>query len=126
MTCIGQDSNPRSVGQKPIVLSNTPWLLFGWWSKFQLFYVLIIYVYNQIDRDLDFAHFLYKFLNFEVVLTSEINYITCLYIKMYEKAHLVSDFRKKISPRLGLEPTKWDKKWVFVCQSFARRTARII
>ena len=25
---------------------------------------------------------------------------------MYEKAHLISDFRKKISPRLGLEPTK--------------------
>ena len=50
---------------------------------------------SQIDRDLDFAHFLYKFLIFEVVLTSEINYITCLYIKMYEKAHLLSDFRKK-------------------------------
>ena len=45
---------------------------------------------------------------------------------MYEKAHLISDFRKKKSPRLGLEPTKWDKKWVFVCQSFSERTVRII
>ena len=25
---------------------------------------------------------------------------------MYEKGHLITDFRKKISPRLGLEPTK--------------------
>ena len=25
---------------------------------------------------------------------------------MYEKAHLISDFRKKISPWVGLEPTK--------------------
>ena len=27
-------------------------------------------------------------------------------IGIYEKAHLISDFRKKISPWLGLEPTK--------------------
>ena len=26
-------------------------------------------------------------------------------IRIYEKAHLISDFRKKISPQLGLEPT---------------------
>ena len=26
--------------------------------------------------------------------------------RIYKRAHLVSDFRKKISPRLGLEPTK--------------------
>ena len=26
--------------------------------------------------------------------------------RIYEKAHLISDFRKKISPWLGLEPTK--------------------
>ena len=25
---------------------------------------------------------------------------------MYKKAHLISDFRKKISPQVGLEPTK--------------------
>ena len=25
---------------------------------------------------------------------------------MYKKAHLISDFRKKISPQLGFEPTK--------------------
>ena len=24
---------------------------------------------------------------------------------MYKKAHLISDFRKKVSPQLGLEPT---------------------
>ena len=26
-------------------------------------------------------------------------------IRMYKKAHLISDFRKKVSPQLGLEPT---------------------
>ena len=31
---------------------------------------------TQIDRDHDFAHFLYKSLSFEVVLTFDIYYIT--------------------------------------------------
>ena len=30
----------------------------------------------------------------------------CKCIRIYEKAHLRSDFRKKIFPWLGLEPTK--------------------
>ena len=44
---------------------------------------------------------------------------------MYKKAHLVSDFRKKISPQLGLEPTKWDKKWVFAWISFSERERKV-
>ena len=44
---------------------------------------------------------------------------------MYKEAHLLSDFRKKISPRLGLEPTKWDKKWVFIWISFPERERKV-
>ena len=44
---------------------------------------------------------------------------------MYKKAHLESDFRKKKSPRLGLEPTKWDKKWVSAWKSFSERERRV-
>ena len=42
-------------------------------------------------------------MSFEAVLTSEVYYMNLEYIK---KAHLISDFKKRISPWLGLEPTK--------------------
>ena len=41
-----------------------------------------------------------------MVLTSEIYYITFECSKLGKKAHVISDFIKKISPQVGLEPTK--------------------
>ena len=57
-----------------------------------------------IDRN--FAHCLHKFMNFETVLTSEVITGISNVLECTKKAHLVSDFRKKIPPWVGLEPTK--------------------
>ena len=67
---------------------------------------------------------MYKFLSHEVVLTSEIYYITFYYITIYEKAHLILDFRKKKSPQVGLEPTKMRqdlKKSVYILPAHAEK-----
>jgi hypothetical protein len=58
-----------------------------------------MYVYIN-KSGLRFPHFL----SFEVVLTSEVYYK--LHIRINEISHLISDFRKKIPPWLGLEPMK--------------------
>ena len=44
---------------------------------------------------------------------------------MYKKAHLISDFRKKISPRLGLEPTKMRQKVSLCLIEFSERERKI-
>ena len=46
----------------------------------QIFNHFIMYT-TQIDRDRDFAHFLYKFMSFEAVLTSEVYYMNLEYMK---------------------------------------------
>ena len=50
----------------------------AWWKKLQFLnfiYQLLKMYATQIDPHHDFAHFLYKFLRFEVVMTSE-DYMT--------------------------------------------------
>ena len=46
---------------------------------------------------------------------------------MYKKAHLISDFRKKISPQLGLEPTKvrQDLKKSMAMRGWAKYKSRV-
>ena len=62
---------------------------------------------TQIDRDRDFAHFLYKFLSFEVVLPLEIYYIT---LEDMKKVHLISDFRKKSISSGGARTHEYETK----------------
>ena len=44
---------------------------------------------------------------------------------MYKKNPFIIRFQKKISPQVGLEPTKWDKKWVLVWLSFSERERKV-
>ena len=46
---------------------------------------------------------------------------------MYKKAHLISDFRKKKSPQVGLEPTKMrqDLKKSMAMKGWAKYQSRV-
>ena len=44
---------------------------------------------------------------------------------MYKKKTFIIRFQKKISPQVGLEPTKWDKKWVLGWLSFSERERKV-
>ena len=61
-----------------------------------------MYVYIN-KSGLRFPHFL----SFEVVLTSEVYYMTFYLLRYIKKpTYLISDFRKKITSWLGFKPTK--------------------
>ena len=65
----------------------------------------ILFYINRSDQD--FSIFLYIFLSFEAVLTFEVYYMNFQCIRIHEKAHIISDFRKKNLLGWGSNPQKW-------------------
>ena len=66
------------------------------WEKIEKDYKGALHILFYINRsDQDFSIFLYIFLSFEAVLTFEVYYMNFQCIRIHEKVHIISDFRKK-------------------------------
>ena len=80
----------------------------------------ILFYINRSDQD--FSIFLYIFLSFEAALTSEVYYMN---FQKDEKAHMISDFRKKKISSAGARTHEMRQKVSLCLIKFSEREKNV-